>query len=202
VAHTGRDLTDLVAARRRVEQAFANRPYPRDKRIADADPRYEDYEGHAVAAFHRGKRWQAITLRHLLDEYAGDPTACLAFMTPEGWRYYLPAYLLMALEGNEAGAITDAVIGALTHPRARKAAFTRVAGDLGLEPETVLTQQTERFDQRMSGLTAAELSAARIVLVQLAARADADNARFSVALPNAAREALESWPGHLSPEAT
>lgn len=196
---TGRNLTDLAAARRRVEHAFANRPYPGDELIADADSRYEDYEGHAVTAFHRGKRWQEITLRHLLDEYAGDPSACLAFMTPEGWRHYLPAYLLMALEGDEAGAITDAVIGALTHPRARKAAFTRVARDLGLEPETVLAQHTERFEQRMSELTVVELRAARTVLVQLAMRADADNARFSVALPNAPREALESWERYAAP---
>ena len=37
-----------------------------------------------TSAFHRGKRWDEITLRRLVDEYAGDPTACLAFMTPEG----------------------------------------------------------------------------------------------------------------------
>ena len=76
-----------------VQQAFARRKYPGDERIADSDPRYESYEGHAIAAFHQGKDWREITLRHLFDEYPGDPTACLAFMTPEGWRYYLPAYV-------------------------------------------------------------------------------------------------------------
>src|SRR5215210_5462243 len=186
---------DLAAARRLVERAFAERPYPGDERIGESDPRYEDYEGHAVTAFHRGKRWQEITLRHLFDEYAGDASACLAFMQPEGWRYYLPAYLLMALEWDEADVITDAVIGGLTHPRARAASFTRVAHDLGLDPEAVLAQHTERFEQRISGLTAAELGAVCAVLGYLAGRADQDNARFGVALPNAAREALESWEG-------
>jgi hypothetical protein len=96
--------------REAVERAFADRQYPGDGRIADSDPPYESYKGHAISAFHRGKGWQEITLRHLLDEYAGDPTASLAFMTPEGWRYYLPAYLLMALDWDEADAIGDATV--------------------------------------------------------------------------------------------
>ena len=111
------DLVDRADIGSRVERAFAEPPYPGDERIADSDARYESYEGHAVTVFHRGKTWREITLRHLLDDYAGDPTACLAFMTPEGWRYYLPAYPLIALQPDEADAIADAVVGALTHPR-------------------------------------------------------------------------------------
>ena len=187
------DLPDRASVRSRVELAFAERPYPGDERIADSDSRYESYEGHAVTAFHRGKTWNEITLRHLVDGYAGDPTACLAFMTPEGWRYYLPAYLLVALQPDEAGAIADAVVGTLTHPRARAAAFTRVAIDLGLEPETVLAQHTGRFGDRMSGLTAAELEAVRAVLQWFAAWEDGVQARVDVATPNSARAALDSW---------
>jgi hypothetical protein len=52
-----------------VQRAFADREYSGDERIADSDPRYESYEGHAVAAFHRGKDWCEITLRHLFDNY-------------------------------------------------------------------------------------------------------------------------------------
>lgn len=133
----------------------------------------------------------------MLDECGGDASACLAFMTPEGWRYYLPAYLLVALEWDEADVIADAVVGELTDPRARAASFHRLARDLGLEPETVLSEHTERFEQRISGLTAAELGAVRAVLLYLVGRADADNARFGVALPNAPREALESWERHV-----
>jgi hypothetical protein len=187
------DHPDLASVRSRVELAFAERPYPGDERIADSDSRYESYEGHAVTAFHRGKTWSKMTLRHLVDDYAGDATACLAFMTPEGWRYYLPAYLVIALQPDEAGAIADAVVGTLTHPRARTAAFTRVAIDLGLEPETVLAQHTGRFVDRMSGLTAAELEAVRAVLRWFAAWEDAAHARVDVAPPNSARAALDSW---------
>jgi hypothetical protein len=189
----GRDPGSPASARSRVELAFAERPYPGDERIADSDPRYEDYEGHAVTAFHRGKTWKEITLRHLVDEYAGDPTACLAFMTPGGWRYYLPAYLLIALQPEEADSIGEAVVGNVTHPRARIAPFTRVAIDLGLEPETVLAAQSKRFVERISGLTAMELEAVRAVLEWLAAWADARDDRFTRVSPNLAREALDSW---------
>lgn len=114
-------------------------------------------------------------------------------MTPEGWGYYLPAYLLMALSWDESDIVGDAVVGALTHPRAREAAFTQVALDLGLEPEAVLAAHSERFEQRLSGLNAAEVDATRAVLAYLAERVDADNACFEIALPNAPRQALESW---------
>jgi hypothetical protein len=93
-----------------VALAFADREYPGDDRIADSDPRYPTYEGHAISAFHRGKRWWEITLRHLFDDYPGDPTACLAFMRPEGWRYCLPAYLVNSrrvLPGSFAGSMAD-----------------------------------------------------------------------------------------------
>jgi hypothetical protein len=150
-----------------VERAFAEREYPGDERIADSDPRYPAYEGHAISAFHRGKWWQEITLRQLVDDYAGDPSACLAFMTPEGWRYYLPAYLLMAFDRKDADVVGLAVVGALTHPRARVESFARVAHDLGLEPEAVLAAQSERFEERISGLSSAELGAVRPVLAHL-----------------------------------
>jgi hypothetical protein len=182
-----------VDLRQAVERAFAARAYPGDDRIADSDPRYESYEGHQISAFHRGKRWQEITLRHVREDYEGDPTACLAFMTPQGWRYYLPAYLLMALDWEASDAVGDAVVGSLTHPRAREASYARVADDLNLDREEVLAAQTERFEQRMSGLSADELEAVRLVLEHLTGRIEAANAPFRVELPNDAREALDSW---------
>lgn len=185
--------TDAAHFRESIVRAFAERPYPGDENIANSDPRYRNYEGHAITAFHRGKRWQEITLRHLFDDYAGDASACLAFMTPEGWRYYLPAYLLIALEWEESDAVGDSVVGVLTHPRARVDSFTRVAQDLGLEPESVLAAHSARFEERMSGLTDAELEAVRGVLLHLAEHVEARNAPYQAQLPNGPREALESW---------
>jgi hypothetical protein len=193
LAFVSQDDSVRADLRHAVENAFADRQYPGDELIADSDPRYPTYEGHAISAFHRGKRWQEITLSHLCEDYSGDPTACLAFMTPEGWRYYLPGYLVMALDWDEADAVGDAVVGALTHPRSREASFTRVAHDLGLEPEAVIATHSERFEERMSGLSAAELDAVRLVLEHLAERVEAANAPFQAQLPNGPREALESW---------
>lgn len=187
-------MSRVEELRQTVERAFAERDYPGDERIADSDSRYRDYEGHAVTAFHRGKRWQEITLRHLREDYEGDSTACLAFMTPEGWRYYLPAYLLIALEWKESDAIGDTVVFALTHPRARVESYSRVATDLGLEPEAVLATHSERFEERMSDLREDELAAVRAVLEHIAALVDAENERLAPGLPNDARVALESWP--------
>jgi hypothetical protein len=184
----------LHALRRQVERAFANRPYPGDDQIAESDPRYEDYEGHAVTRFHLGKSWKQITLRTLVDDYPCDPSACLAFMTADGWRYYLPAYLLIALDWDQADAIGDAVVGNLTHPRARAAAYAQVAANVGREPEEVLAAQTHRFDERISGLSRAEVDAVRAVLSFLAERIDAGHQELGGGLPNDARIAAESWP--------
>ena len=62
-------------------------------------------------------------MRHRQDDYEGDASACLAFMTPEGFRD-LPAYVLIALEPD--ADVGDAVVGALTHPGARR--VTRARG--------------------------------------------------------------------------
>ena len=186
-------LFDVEEVRASIAAAFADRPYPGDDSIAHSDPRYDDYEGHAVTRFHRGKHWRKITLPHLREEYAGDATACLAFMTPDGWRYYLPAYLLIALEWEKADAVGDAVIGNLTHPRALAELYARVADDLGLERESVLRGQVARFEERLSGLGEAEFEAARALLAYVAERIDAGHRRLGHELPNAARVALESW---------
>jgi hypothetical protein len=45
----------------------------------------------------------------------------------------------------------------------------------------------------MSGLSAAELEAVRLVLEHLAERVEAANAPYQAQLPNGPREALESW---------
>jgi hypothetical protein len=183
---------ELEELRHSISAAFAGRPYPGDDRIADSDPRYESYEGHAVTRFHRGKHWREITLQHLR-EYEGDATACLAFMTPQGWRYYLPAYVLIALEWEKADAVGDAVVGNLTHPRALAESYARVADDLGLEREEVLRGQTARFEERVSGLDHAEVEAVRAVLAYVAELTDSEHRRLGHELPNAARTALESW---------
>lgn len=58
-----------------------------------------------IRAFFAGKQWWDLTLEGVCDDYIGDASACLTFMTPLGIDYYLPAYLLMAVERYEEGDV-------------------------------------------------------------------------------------------------
>ncbi|WP_248920764.1 DUF6714 family protein [Pseudomonas entomophila] len=58
-----------------------------------------------IRDYFAGKRWWDITLQGLFDDYIGDSSACLTFMAPAGVEYYLPAYLLMAVEHYYDGGI-------------------------------------------------------------------------------------------------
>jgi hypothetical protein len=131
--------------------AFAARSHPGDDRIALSDPRHADYEGHRVAAFFRGRDWRAVTGRALRSEYEGDPTAALRFLRDEGFLYYLPAFLTIALDP-QAGDIADAVAYALTAPG----------------PDAAEDRQS--FQARMRGLSEAEKNAVTAVLRHLAQR--------------------------------
>lgn len=61
-----------------------------------------------IKDYFAGKRWWDITLQGLFDDYIGDSSACLTFMAPAGVEYYLPAYLLMAVEHYcDGGVVTE-----------------------------------------------------------------------------------------------
>jgi uncharacterized protein DUF6714 len=133
-----------------IVKAFARRAYPGDDRIALSDDRYPDDEGRRVATFLRGKGWREVTYE-ALRAYPGDPTAILRFLRDEGFLYYLPAFLSMALDEG-AGEIRDAVCYALTAPR----------------PEA--TRDAEQFRARVSALSDGERRAVASVLRVLAER--------------------------------
>jgi len=149
--------------------AFASRPYPGDDRIAHADARYPDYEGHRVSLFFRGKAWRQVTFGALAHDYRGDPTATIFFMTEDGFCYYLPAFLLMALDP-QGGDIADTLVFALTAPEQHKG------------------EDLRRFRARMDRLSTNERAAVICTLRCLAERYDGDG------LPdNPARIALKSY---------
>jgi hypothetical protein len=159
---------DPVKCREMIGKAFANRPYPGDDNIGARNDRYPDYEGHGVARFFRGKDWRQITLETLLHEYQGDAGATVTFMVPEGFRYYLPAFLLMALEPESE--LDDSVMLNLTAP--------------GLHD----TAMVDRFRARVEGLSADERAAVICTLRCLAERYDREGYPY-----NPAKEALESY---------
>jgi hypothetical protein len=167
-----------VELRALVERAFANRPYPGDDRIAESDPRYPDYEGDRVSAFFRGKDWRHVTFGALLGGYRGDPTACLLFMLDDGFRYYLPAFLLMALDP-EAREISEPLCFTLTDRGAS-------AG-----------QDFSRFQARVARLSAEEKAAVTEVLRHLADQYDRAGDP-----DNPARHALDSYWEPAAPQGT
>jgi hypothetical protein len=139
------DLRDLIV------KAFAGRSYPGDDRIALSDPRHPGYEGHRVAAFFRGKDWREVAAHGLETGYEGDPTAALRFLRDEGFHYYLPAFLTIALDPH-AGDIADAVAYALTAPGSGPA------------------EDRPQFQARMGRLSHEEKKAVTAVLRHLAER--------------------------------
>jgi len=76
-----------------IESAWATEPLP--TRIAD-DETGDHLECLSVAQFFRGKTWKEITWP-VLTTYMGDPSACLCFMSPEAFRYFLCSYMLIAM---------------------------------------------------------------------------------------------------------
>ena len=102
--------------RQHIESAFAAVPYPGDHQIS-YDTSGHHLECAQVAEFFRGKHWQQLTLHDLRDNYRGDESACLCFMSPEAYRFYLPAYMLFSLDPESLGhVIRDAAFYSLTPP--------------------------------------------------------------------------------------
>jgi len=87
-----------TALRARIEEAFAPRTYPSDDGIGFVRPGCTGYEGNLVADFFRSKDWRDVTFRDILDGYDAPIGAIPAFMLAEGLAYYLPAFLIMALD--------------------------------------------------------------------------------------------------------
>ncbi len=94
---------------REVEEAFATIPYPGDERLL-ANPDY--YDRDEVIETFQGKHWRELS-RNLPPER--DLT--LAAFTPEAFRFYLPAYLVMSLlRVTEVGLFWESTFMDLTPP--------------------------------------------------------------------------------------
>ncbi len=92
------DESEKAALRSRIEAAFAARPYPGDHSIGRERPGCTGHEGNVVAAFFRGLDWRELRFADIQAGYDAPIDAIPAFMVPEGLAYYLPAFLLMALD--------------------------------------------------------------------------------------------------------
>lgn len=117
-----------------IEREFAGTAYPGDAKIAQERVDFSDYEGNTVKAFFQGKRWQEITRSTLDNDCLIDPSSCLSFLQPEGFCYYLPAFIKIALDFDDAGEIADSISHFLVLPGAeaqeddKSLFFARIAG--------------------------------------------------------------------------
>ena len=81
---------------------------------------YVSSEYSYVADYFKGKHWKDITLPRLRDDYPGPHDACLSFMSPEAFRFYLPAYMVITINDyKEADTAGDAAMFAVTPPADR-----------------------------------------------------------------------------------
>ncbi|KFA90911.1 DUF6714 family protein [Archangium violaceum] len=93
------------ALQRQIEAAFADAPHPGDDRIGyDAD----DWESAELARAFKGRQWKELSPVEL--QYHSS-----SFLSSEGFRYYLPAYLLAALEDH--GNLMPHTVYGLTLPQ-------------------------------------------------------------------------------------
>jgi hypothetical protein len=97
--------------RKLIEAAFADTSYPGDARLV-YDNSGRHLECNEIAAAFRGKHWKEVPLETLCYHSAG-----IFFLTPEAYRFYLPAYLLAALlHYNQADTLPDSVVFSLIPP--------------------------------------------------------------------------------------
>lgn len=91
---SNQDRNDVLAEIRR---AF---PAGRDKPETFFPPQSADgvSEYWQVRKFLEQKDWDVITKDQLQADYRGDEQAMLAFLSPEGFRYYLPAFLTIGMD--------------------------------------------------------------------------------------------------------
>lgn len=125
------------AIRRQIEAAFADAPHPGDDRIG-YDP--EDWESAELSRAFKGRHWRELSPAEL--QYHGS-----SFLSSEGFRYYLPAYLLAALEDH--GNLMPHTVYGLTPPEGSSP-----------EEQRLRDWQLERFE----GLTPAQKRAVRVFL--------------------------------------
>jgi hypothetical protein len=95
-----------------IVDAWADAQYPGDDAIT-YDKIWYHLECKEVAGFFRRKHWKDITLP-VLRKYRGDASACLNFMSPEACQFYLPAYMLIAIDNHdEADVVADSALNML-----------------------------------------------------------------------------------------
>lgn len=92
-----------------IRRAFADVPKPPPDAIGARTPaflKYEDEEGRVVERFFAGRDWRDMTYWVIREGLTTPEDAALTFMAPAAFRYFLPAYMLIALEEYDISDVT------------------------------------------------------------------------------------------------
>ena len=98
------------ALREEIDAAFAGRPYPGDDAIVLRRPGCEGLEAEEVWELFRGKSWREITLDAMKARLVSSDIFSLSL---EGFVYYLPAFLKLALDLDDPYGLDDPVVSRL-----------------------------------------------------------------------------------------
>jgi hypothetical protein len=118
-----------------------------------------------VAEFFKGKRWQDVTLEGLRNGYEGPPDACLCFMSGDALRYYLPAFMHIAMRDYASNdMVCEAAMSALTPPTAHPELFAAAKREGTPDEhnpyaEANVARQRAWWDARVAGLAPAQREA-------------------------------------------
>lgn len=111
---------ELLAAR--IRRSFLDVPAPE---TITALPEEEDFESALVTQAFRGKDWSELT-----PELLRSRPEAMAFLSPEAFQYFLPGYLLLALQ--DVAELDVSLIGllyALAGPTRREERFKLLTED-------------------------------------------------------------------------
>lgn len=98
----------------RIIQVFSTSRYPGDDNIVPILD-HLDLEREEIKELFKGKMWGEIDFEYLSNNYDGDKSACLNFMTEDGFRYYLPSYMLICIHNyDESDMLYDSLFEHLT----------------------------------------------------------------------------------------
>lgn len=92
------NLASRAKLRAQIAGAFAAVEYPGEANLGADAPDDPGYEGTIVTRFFKGKDWRDITFDSILAEYDAPLQGMIAFMKPDGIKYYLPAFLVLSLD--------------------------------------------------------------------------------------------------------
>ena len=104
----------MKALPQEIEHAFKERTYPGDNEIVQEATGDPGYEGNRLAIHFKGVNWQDLDLKTIISSGTLDPATFIYLLTPAGFAYYMPAFLLWSLDVDSAPGLAETLMFSLT----------------------------------------------------------------------------------------